>query len=460
MYNIDYSTQNPVILVVDDTPANLRLLSDALTSRGFEVAVAIDGESAIKQVKHNPPDLILLDVQMPGIDGFETCQRLKAEPDSRDIPVIFMTALAETEDKLRGFAVGAVDYITKPFQNEEVIARVKTHLQICYLRKELEIKNSLLNRFNEELEQRVIARTIELQQAQLQVIQQEKLSSLGQMVAGVAHEINNPINFIYGNISHATQYVEDLFGLVQVWQKTYPEMHESVQNKIEEIDLSFLLQDLPKTLSSMYVGAERIREIVSSLRNFSRLDEAEYKTVDVHSGIDSTLMILQHRLRGGIENHPIEVIKDYGDLPPIDCYPGQLNQVFMNLLANAIDALGEFHEAQSHQGIMTGQSQIIIRTEMASAGWVRIRISDNGSGIPAALRNKIFDPFFTSKPVGKGTGLGLSISHQIIVERHGGKLGLSSEMNEGTEFVIEIPIAQGSEAAIDPVTSQVAPIPV
>jgi two-component system, NtrC family, sensor kinase len=441
MLKPESNTQSQLILVVDDTPANLRLLSDALTQKGFEVAVATNGENAISQIQYNPPELILLDVQMPGINGFETCQRLKLDPNTKDIPVIFMTALSDTEDKIRGFDVGAVDYITKPFQNEEVIARVRTHLQVHHLMKELEIKNGLLNQFNEVLEQKVVARTTELQQAQLQVIQQEKLSSLGQMVAGVAHEINNPINFIYGNISHANQYIGDLFDLIQTWQKSQSDIPQSVQRKLEEIDLDFLQADLPKTLNSMYVGADRIREIVSSLRNFSRLDEAEYKTVDIHAGIDSTLMILQHRLREGSDGQLIKVIKQYGDLPLIDCYPGQLNQVFMNLLSNSIDALWEYNEGRLQQGLAVNPSQITIQTTIAGDR-VCIRITDNGAGIPEKLQSKIFDPFFTSKPVGKGTGLGLSISHQIIVERHGGKIGFSSAPGQGTEFLIEIPISQ------------------
>jgi two-component system, NtrC family, sensor kinase len=458
MQNIESVTQNQVILVVDDTPANLRLLSDALTSKGFEVAVATSGENAIKQVKYDHPALILLDVQMPGIDGFETCRHLKSDPDTKDIPVIFMTAFSESEDKIKGFGVGAVDYITKPFQNEEVIARVNTHLQIHHLMQELEAKNTLLSQFNEDLEQKVLARTIELQQAQLQVIQQEKLSSLGQMVAGVAHEINNPVNFIYGNISHANQYVEDLFSLIQTWRNSRSELPPEVQQKIAQIDLEFLQSDLPKILSSMYVGAERIREIVSSLRTFSRLDEAEYKTVDIHNGIDSTLMILQHRLREEPNEPLIQIVKKYGDLPLIDCYPGQLNQVFMNLLANSIDALHEQNQGRSLQDIATNPSQITIQTGALAGDRAYIKISDNGAGIPEELHGKIFDPFFTSKPVGKGTGLGLSISHQIIVERHGGKIEFSSEKGQGTEFLIEIPISQGLDPSSSTTKSQKAQV--
>ncbi|MBW4671528.1 MAG: response regulator [Cyanomargarita calcarea GSE-NOS-MK-12-04C] len=274
----------------------------------------------------------------------------------------------------------------------------------------------------------------ELQRTQAQLIQNEKMSSLGNMVAGVAHEINNPVNFIHGNLIPASEYTQDLLRLLELYEQHYPNPPQEIEAEIEAIDLGFLKQDLIKLLQSMRVGTQRIREIVLSLRNFSRLDEAEFKQVDIHEGIDSTLMILHNRLKAK-SNHPdISVIKEYGKLPLIECYPGQLNQVFMNILSNAIDALDA--SFIGHQG------QIRIHTEVVDCNQLVIRISDNGLGIPQEIVSKLFDPFFTTKDVGKGTGLGLSISYQIVVDKHGGELSCHSTLGQGAEFVIKIPITQ------------------
>ena len=305
----------------------------------------------------------------------------------------------------------------------------------------------------------------ELKQTQSQLIQTEKMSSLGQLVAGVAHEINNPVNFIYGNISHASSYFAEMQRIVGLYQQYYPQPLPEIQIVIDEIEFDFLLEDLPKVLDSMRLGAERIREIVQSLRNFSRLDEAEMKPVDIHEGIDSTLLILQNRLREKPGKSAIAVIKEYGKLPKVDCFPGQLNQVFMNVLANAIDVL----ETQPSPRFIT------IRTEVGIGNWenrvrdlaiapssypefttdgeletedsklpnpefVLIWITDNGPGMPQEVRRRIFDPFFTTKPVGQGTGLGLSISYQIIVQKHGGVFKCISEPGCGATFAIAIPV--------------------
>lgn len=274
----------------------------------------------------------------------------------------------------------------------------------------------------------------QLRQNQAQIVQAEKMSSLGQLVAGVAHEINNPVNFIYGNLSHAVDYIQDLTNLLALYQKHYPQPVTEIQAKSEAIDLNFLIEDLPQLLASMRVGAERIQKIVLSLRNFSRMDEAEIKEVNVHEGIDSTLMILQNRLKAKSDRLAIAVVKNYGKLPDVECCAGQLNQVFMNLLANAIDALEE-SIVKAHNLTPT----ITIYTEALNSDRIRIRFADNGLGVPEGVRQKLFDPFFTTKPVGKGTGLGLSISYQIITERHNGILKCVSFPEQGTEFVIEIP---------------------
>jgi len=280
----------------------------------------------------------------------------------------------------------------------------------------------------------------QLTSAQSQLIQNEKMSSLGQLVAGVAHEINNPVNFIYGNLTHANDYTQDLLHLIELYQNHYPDPVLEIQEEVEAIELDFLMEDLPKLLSSMKVGADRIQQIVASLRTFSRMDEAEMKEVNIHDGIDSTLMILQHRIKAK-HNHPeIEVIKEYGNLPLVECYAGQLNQVFMNILSNALDALEERDSRLSAAQICKNPSIISIKTEMLAPDRVSIRIADNGPGMTKTVCHRLFDPFFTTKPVGKGTGMGLSISYQIVTDRHKGSLKCTSSPGQGTELAIEIPL--------------------
>lgn len=288
----------------------------------------------------------------------------------------------------------------------------------------------------------------QLQHTQTHLIQSEKMSSLGQLVAGVAHEINNPVNFIYGNLNPAKEYTQDLLSLLQLYQSHYPQPVPEIEDFAELIELDFLKSDLPQIISSMKVGADRIREIVLSLRTFSRLDEAEMKAVNIHEGIDSTLMILQNRLKGNDQRPTIEIIKEYGKLPLVECYAGQLNQVFMNILTNAIDALEEsfvicpiFWENARRVEQMTSP-QICIRTQLQEQNQVTIRIADNGLGIPEDVKKQLFDPFFTTKPIGKGTGMGLAISYQIITERHGGSLECISQPGQGAEFMIKIPLIQ------------------
>jgi signal transduction histidine kinase len=456
-----HNSETNLILIVDDTPTNLEVLSEALTNAGFDVAVATTGESAIRQIEYEPPDLILLDVMMPGIDGFATCSRLKANPKTKNIPIIFMTALSDTLDKVKGLSMGAVDYITKPFHQVEVIARIQIHLKLQNISAAMEKQNTrlqeeieervtaelALQQLTQELEHRITERTKELSQAlqdlqnaQVKLIQTEKLATLGQMVAGVAHEINNPVNFIHGNLDHTTTYVKDLLELLKLYQTEFPQQTPEIIEKSKEIDLDFLRADLPKIISSMAVGTQRIQEIVQSFRNFSRHDEAELKQVNIHDGLDSTLMMIDYRLKAKPGYPGIEVIKEYGILPLIECFAGKMNQVFMNILTNAIDALEEL--------IVDGHSCPIlspiirIKTELKGSNRVVIRIADNGVGIKETVQKQLFDPFFTTKPTGKGTGLGMSISHQIVTEKHGGSLSCISSPGKGAEFIIEIPIQQ------------------
>ena len=312
----------------------------------------------------------------------------------------------------------------------------------------------------------------ELHSYQAQLIQTEKMSSLGQLVGGIAHEINNPINFVYGNIAYASQYIQDILRLLQLYAQHYPQPVSEIQKIVEEIDLDFVKADLPKLFNSMKLGADRIRDLVLSLRNFSRLDEAEMKSVNLHEGIDSTLLILQNQLKATAGRSEILVVKEYSNLPLVECYAGQLNQVFMNLISNAIDALEESRMLSAT--FILGNSQlpvsmpmITIRTgieevnqeeptlkfsshpkgkPLAPTPHAVIRITDNGSGMTEAVRQRLFDPFFTTKSVGKGIGLGLSISYQIVVKKHGGHIECNSTPGQGTEFVITIPISQRNQS--------------
>ncbi|BAB76578.1 response regulator [Anabaena sp. FACHB-709] len=398
---------NNSVLIVDDIPTNIKVLFDILNQAGFRVSVAKNGLSALAKVQETLPNLILLDVMMPGMDGFETCRHLKANPKTKDIPVIFMTALSDTVNKVKGLQIGAVDYITKPIEYEEVLARINVHL--------------------------------ELRRTQLKLAQEEKMSSLGQLVAGIAHEINNPVNFVYGNLAHAQNYVGDLLNLLKLYENHTANPSPEIQEFSKSIELEFIKQDLPHLLSSMQMGTERVEKIVRSLRLFSRLEDLEFQLFNLHEGIDSTLIILSHRLKILPTDSTINIIKEYGDIPLVECYSGKLNQVFMNLLANAIEALEESVINRERTDTLT----IGIRTKVTDdQKSVLIEITDNGVGIPLEVQQRIFEQFFTTKPLGKGTGLGLAIAHEIIVEKHGGTLQVQSTPGKGTQFLITIPIQQ------------------
>jgi signal transduction histidine kinase len=466
--NIDEAT----ILLVDDSPTNLKVLTGAITSCGWEILVATEGETALELAEYAKPDLVLLDVMMPGIDGFETCCRLKANPETCEIPVIFMTALSDTVDKVKGLSLGAVDYITKPFQQEEVIARVRLHLRLSLLTKEYAQQNSLLKQeisercaaeaalqqLTAELERRVEERTAELQsawerlqQAQVQLVQTEKMSALGQLVAGVAHEINNPVGSLSGNLNYIEVYTNNLLDLLSLYRDEFPKAGAKIESIIEDIDLEFLMGDLPKILTSMKAGTERLRNISTSLRVFSRADTAAPVAFNIHDGIDSTLLILKHRLKANKKRPDIKIITEYGDLPMVECYPGQINQVFMNLIANAIDAFDELSQGCSFDELMARPHTITIRTGLNSDGThAIISVKDNGPGMSGEVKDRAFDHFFTTKTVGFGTGLGLYISRQIVGEKHQGTLSCISAPGEGAEFIIELPVCappRGAESS-------------
>ncbi|MDZ8066168.1 MAG: ATP-binding protein [Nostoc sp. DedQUE08] len=424
----------PFILNAKISTVRLLLIDDqVIISEAFRRMVATETDislhytsnpaQAIQDASAIEPTVIFLDMIMPDIDGLMLLRWFRSYPVTRDVPIVMLSSKEEAKLKAEAFTEGANDYLIKLPDPVELIARIRYHSKAYNNLKALTTATATAQLQAQQLENTLR----ELQTTQVQLIQTEKMSSLGRMVAGLAHEINNPVNFIHGNFNHLNNHVNCLLNLIQLYQQEHPDSYSLFEEKFGDFNIDFIIDDLPKILSSMRIGTDRIRDIVLSLKNFSRLDQSEKKAVNIHEGIESTLLLLNHRLQP-----KIEIIKKYGNLPSVQCYPAQLNQVFMNILSNGIDALLELDNQI--------QKQIVIQTEITKLETVIITFRDNGNGIDSEIQSKIFDPFFTTKPINKGTGLGLAISHQII-EKHQGNIQLKSELARGTEFTIEIPIA-------------------
>lgn len=411
------------ILFIDDTPTNLEILIRLFQKEGYKVRAATSGPMGIKAAENDPPDIILLDVNMPEMNGYEVCRIVKQSEDLKHIPVIFISALTETFDKIAAFESGGVDYITKPIQIQESLARVRTHLALRKYQRLLEVKNRELN---ETLDQ--------LKEAQSQLINAEKMASLGVLTAGIAHEINNPISFISSSSLGLSKNIQFFLEIQKRYDKILSKYDESflkeIRNYQSEHDFSERISELTTLTENIINGSKRIAGIVHSLRLFSRLDETDRKEIDLHETIDSTLVLLHHKV-----SDRIRIVKEYGAIPPVCCYPAQISQVLMNILSNAIEAI----EAKEN---MHENEQIVINTSrltLDGPDFITCQIQDSGIGIPEGIIKKVFDPFFTTKAVGKGMGLGLSISNNIIRE-HGGTLEVSSTDQHGASFRIVLPV--------------------
>jgi len=429
---IDTDIANSTILIVDDNPTNLAVLSKALKTNGYTVAVATDGEEAIEQVEYSPPNLILLDVMMPGIDGFETCKQMKASNTACDIPIIFMTALADSADKVKGLSLGAVDYITKPFQQDEVLARVRVHLQLRHLSKTLKEQNEQLKA---EIQQRkeaeaTLQNTLEqLQAAQKQIIAQEKLASLGTLTAGVAHELRNPLNFINNYAIGSLELADEVLGEL-----------DNIGDCLADDDrdnLQEILNDIKDNSRSIHHHGQRSESIIQNMLMHSRTEGGQVQPADLNGLLSQAVELAYHSLRAKDSSFNITIDAQYDkSIGDIEVVPSDLSRAFINIIDNACYAV---HQKKKQLG--EGFSPTLsVRTKREENN-VKISIRDNGPGIPEAVREKVFHPFFTTKPTGDGTGLGLSLTHDITVGKHRGTLTLETEMGSHSEFVILLPIS-------------------
>jgi signal transduction histidine kinase len=414
-------TDKPVVLIVDDNIANIEVLGAAL-ARDYDIRFATGGAEGLELATRVLPELILLDVMMPGMDGFETCQQLRVNPQLHDTPVIFISALDAVADKVKAFKVGGNDYVTKPFQPEEVQARVSTQVALYRARRQLYEREEMLQRNLAQLE--TAHATLKEMSSQLQ--QSEKMAAIGQLAAGVAHEINNPIGFVNSNLGTLQRYIADLFKTLSAYEQAEVELTPETRTSLAEIkqklDFSYLQEDCASLLNESLDGMQRVKRIVQDLKDFAHVDATDKQSASLEKGMDSTLNMVRNELK-----YKAEVVKEYGGIPDVECIPSQLNQVFMNLLVNAAQAI----ENRGRITIRTGQEEQKV--------WVEIQ--DTGRGIQPDHLSRIFDPFFTTKPVGKGTGLGLSLSYGIV-NKHHGRIEVQSEEGKGTTFRIWLPTTQ------------------
>lgn len=464
------------ILIIDNRSIDLHILLDLFSQKSVNLLWANLDKSAVSRENFSQADLIFIAVSMPGENEFLFCQQL--QNSDLNIPIILITNSQEQETIKTWLSLGVMDYLFTCLETEEFLLKVSNYLRMAEARKEIrqshhllqkklkiEIQEKLrLQKNNDQLKMAVKSSAKALKKSrvesenhklaleqylnqikviQTQLVNNEKMSVLGQMLAGIAHEINNPVNFIYGNLAYVQEYTDNILKIFELYQEYYSEPHPVIQQEVEAVELNFILEDLPKMLESMQVGAERIREIVLSLRSFARQDGSKMRAINLHEGIDSTLMILQNRLKRKQDHPAINVIKEYSSsLPLVECYGGEMNQVFMNILANAIDAIEESNQQKSLEELQKNPGQIQIATDIINDHNVLIKISDNAGGMAEEILTHLFEPFFTTKPVGKGTGIGLSICKNIVVEKHRGSLQCVSTPGKGTEFIIEIPITQ------------------
>jgi signal transduction histidine kinase len=416
--NSDTSSK-PAVLIVDDQLTNIEVLGAAL-ARDYEISFATSGAEGMELAMRYPPDLILLDVMMPGMDGFEACRLIRANPQLRDIPVIFISALEDVADKVNAFQSGGSDYVTKPFQTEEVLARVSTHVALYRAQRNLHEREEALRRNLVELE----AAHAKLKEMSSQILQSEKLASIGQLAAGVAHEINNPIGFVNSNLGTLKIYVEKMLIALSAYEKSEEEMSGETRESLialkKKINLDYIREDIASLLAESMDGMQRVKRIVQDLKDFSHVDETGMQLANLEQGLDSTLNVVWNELK-----YKAEVVKEYAGIPDVLCIPAQLNQVFMNLLINAGQAIEE-------------NGKITIRTGQ-DGDTVWVEVEDTGKGVKPEHLNRIFDPFFTTKPVGKGTGLGLSISFGIV-QKHGGRIEVKSEEGHGAVFRVVLPL--------------------
>ncbi|AFY68024.1 response regulator [Geitlerinema sp. PCC 7407] len=416
------------VLVVDDDITTQMILQSALEEDGHCVRVVSDGQEGFATALQWQPDLVISDWVMPEMDGLSLCHALKCEPQLSATFFILLTAREQLDDRIQGLDAGADDFLAKPVEIQELLARVRAGLRLSQANQ----------RLNQALQ--------DLQQTQARLVQTEKMSSLGQMVAGIAHEINNPITFILGNLPHLRGYVEDLIELLTLYQAEVPQPGPQLQRKLQDFDPTFVQQDAVRLMTSMHSGATRVQDIVQSLRRFSLLDEADLKPVNLNDSIETTLLMLQHRFQAN-GRPAIALHRDYSALPLVECYAKDLNQVFLNVLTNAIDAL----EERCKKDANFREPQIWISTSLRDSPrgdrYATLCIGNNGPLPPQQVQAHMFDPFFTTKPVGQGVGMGLAISYQIVVQQHQGVIRCQTTPPSTTEFVIQIPLGQAATSA-------------